>query len=126
MERGAGDTRLVRGEIVLPAGELPDQAAEVVVQVEDVSRADAPSRVVGEQRLRRVELLPGGRLAFEIEVPADELDERMSYSVRAHVDVSGSGEVEPGDLVTTQSYPVLSGAGGESTAEEAVVSVNRV
>jgi putative lipoprotein len=112
---------VVRGEIVLPESELPDRAAEVVVQVEDVSRADAPSRVVGEQRMRRVELPPGGRLPFEIEVPADELDERMSYSVRAHIDVSGSGEVDPGDLLTTQSYPVLSGAG-----DEAVVSVNPV
>jgi putative lipoprotein len=119
---GPGDTRVVRGEIVLPDAELPDRAAELVVQVEDVSRADAPSLVVAEQRMRDVELPPGGSLPFEVEVPADDLDERMSYSVRVHIDVSGSGEIEPGDLLTTQSYPVLSGRG----SEEAVVSVKRV
>jgi hypothetical protein len=31
----------------------------------------------------------------------------MSYSVHVHVDVSGSGQVEIGDLITTQTYPVL-------------------
>jgi putative lipoprotein len=103
----AGDTRTVEGEIVLPNAELPDEAAEFVVQVEDVSRADAPSTVVGEQRVRDVQLTPGGRLRFHVEVPASRVDPRLNYSLRAHVDVSGTGEVESGDLLTTQSYPVL-------------------
>lgn len=101
------DTRIVEGEIVLPDAELPDEAAELIVQVEDVSRADAPSTVVGEQRVRDVRLAPGGRLRFHVEVPASRVDPRLNYSLRAHVDVSGSGEVESGDLLTTQSYPVL-------------------
>ncbi|MBL8145990.1 MAG: hypothetical protein JNL34_06370, partial [Anaerolineae bacterium] len=29
------------------------------------------------------------------------------YSVRAHIATSGSGEVERGDYITMQSYPVL-------------------
>ena len=119
---GSDLTRIVQGEIVLPDGELPGEAAELVVQVEDVSRADAPSRVVGEQRVRDVHLAPGGRLPFQVEVPAHDVDPGLSYSLRAHVDVSGSGEVEPGDLLTTQSYPVLT----TDQADAPTVAVQRI
>ncbi|MCI0636571.1 MAG: YbaY family lipoprotein [Actinobacteria bacterium] len=115
-------TWVVRGEVVLPQVTLPAEAAELVVQVEDVSRADAPSIVVGEQRLLGVQLYGGAVLPFEIEVPAGLVDERHSYSVRAHVDISGSGEVDVGDLVSTQSYPVLTRGYGD----EAVVEVRLV
>ncbi len=106
-------TQKVSGEVILPA-ELPAEKADLIVQVEDVSRADAPSVVVGEKRLSRVRLQPGAALRFEIEIPEDAVDPSRSYSVRAHVDVSGSGEVETNDLVTTQSYPVLTRGHGDS------------
>jgi putative lipoprotein len=115
-------TRVVRGDVVVPASGAPHEAAELVVQVEDVSRADAPSVVVGEQRRRGVRLHPGGVLEFEVEVPADRVDPGASYSVRAHLDVSGSGEVEKGDLLSTQSYPVLTGG----HADEARVEVQQI
>lgn len=97
----------VKGVVVIPPGDLPDQAAQVVVRVEDVSRADAPSRVVGEQRFHQVTLQGSGQVAFEITVPDDLVDDKAIYSVMAHVDVSGSGQIERGDLISTQSYPVL-------------------
>ncbi|MGH8587077.1 MAG: YbaY family lipoprotein [Gammaproteobacteria bacterium] len=101
------ESRSVRGEIVLPTSELPAKPVDVVIQVEDVSRADAPSTVISQQRQEGVSLRPGGVLPFAVEVPADLVDERRSYSLRVHIDVSGSGEVETGDLVSTESYPVL-------------------
>jgi putative lipoprotein len=116
------ETRIVHGEIVLPAIDLPDVAAKVLVQVEDVSRADAPSSVVGEQELKGVKLQKGAVLPFTITLPAEAIDERNSYSVRAHVDLTGSGKVEVGDLVSTQSHPVLTRGSGN----EAVVPVKRV
>jgi putative lipoprotein len=103
---------LVRGIIVLPSIALPPEAAELIVAVEDVSRADAPAIVVGEMRRRGVRLSPGATLPFEVAVPDDRIDRRRSYSVRVHIDVAGSGEVDKGDLVTTQSYPVLTSGGG--------------
>ncbi len=111
------DARLVRGEVVLPEGDPGERAACVLVQVEDVSRMDAPSIVVAEQRIEDVPL-DGGRLPFEIEVPAGLIDRRASYSLRVHVDVTGTGEVERGDLITTQSYPVLTGAEPAETRVE--------
>ena len=105
---GPESVRHVRGRIVLPQGELPAEAAAIVVAVEDVSRADAPSIVVAEQHLLHVSLA-GGEVAFEVDVPAGLVEERAYYSVRVHVDVAGTGVVERGDLVSTQSHPVLTG-----------------
>jgi len=112
-------TRTVRGEISLPRTSLPAEAALVIVQVEDVSRADAPSSVVGEQRREGVELHPGDVIPFEVEVDAGALDEGARYSVRVHIDVAGSGEVDAGDLISTQSYPVLTGGYADEAEIEA-------
>jgi uncharacterized lipoprotein YbaY len=112
----------VHGRIVLPEDTVPAEAAAVVVQVEDVSRADAPSVVIAEHRQLDVPLEAGGVLPFAVDVPADRVDPRASYSVRVHVDMSGSDSVEVGDLVSTQSYPVLTRGYGD----EASVDVQRV
>lgn len=114
-------SRTVRGEVVLPEGGEGERAARLVVQVEDVSRMDAPSTVVGEQRIEDV-ALDGSRIPFAVEVPAGLIDRRSSYSVRVHVDVSGSGEVERGDMITTRSYPVLI----EVDPPETTVEVRRI
>jgi uncharacterized lipoprotein YbaY len=118
----SGATRTVRGEVVVPPDAPPTEGAELVVQVEDVSRADAPSRVVAEHRVRGVQMRGGVVMPFEVEVPADEIDPAAHYSVRVHVDASGSGDVEKGDLVSTQSHPVLThGYGDEARVETSVV-----
>lgn len=103
----------VRAEIVLPR-DAPRGAAQVVVRVEDVSRADAPSTVLAEQCLRFVALPEGGVLEVEVDVPGELVDPRRTYAVSVHVDVSGSGEVERGDLVSTQSHPVLTRGAGRA------------
>ena len=112
----------IRGQVVLPNVQLPNQTADLIVQVEDVSRADAPSQVVGEQRVSGVPVQAGQVLPFAIEVPAEHIDPRNSYSVRVHVDMTGSGKIEPGDLISTQSYPVLTRGYGN----EANVTVKKV
>lgn len=90
--------RIVAGDVVLPA-RVPARAAQVVIEVRDVSLADAPSRVVAEQRLEQVALEPRGRLRFRLRVP--EVEPTRTLSLRVHVDVSGGGRVLPGDLLTT-------------------------
>jgi len=115
------EKRRVQGEIVLPPGVVPSEPASVLVQVEDVSRADAPSQVVGEQR-QRVPLSVGRTIHFTVEVPAEAVDDRHLYSVRVHVQVGGSEGVQKGDLISTQSYPVLTRGHGN----QARVEVKRV
>lgn len=121
-EEHVGKTRKIRVDIVAPPVGSTVEAAEVVAQVEDVSRADAPSVVVAEERLQGVKVEPGAVIPFEIEVPAELVDPNSSYSVRVHVDVTGTGEVEVGDLVSTTSNPVLTrGHGDEARVEVQLV-----
>jgi uncharacterized lipoprotein YbaY len=116
----ASPKRTVRGEIVFPGTEVPAEASTVVVRVEDISRADAPSTVVGEQRIDHADL--GRVIPFSVDVPADLVDERALYSVHAHVDISGSGEVEVGDYVSTQTHPTLT----RGATDVVVVPVTKV
>ena len=109
-------TRTIRGRIDLPEADVPPRVAAMVVQVEDISRADAPSTVIGEQRVEDVELRPGEPLTFAVEVPAEGLDERHLYSVRVHLDVTGGGDIRKGDLITMQTYPVLTRGHGDEAA----------
>ncbi len=112
---GPGETlKIVQGYIVLPSQGVPPRAAQIVAQVEDISRADAPSIVIGEQHQTDVALQAGQVVPLRIEIPASEINERHSYSVRVHIDVSGLGKVAHGDLLSTQTYPVLTrGYGNE-------------
>lgn len=114
--------RVVRGEITFPPDTPAVKPARVTVSVEDVSRADAPSQVVGEASVSLGALRAGSSVPFSLRVPASRIDDRHSYSLRVHVDMSGSGEVERGDLITVQSYPVLTrGHGDEARVEVKLV-----
>lgn len=103
---GEIDHYVVRASVTVPEG-APQSPATVIVQVEDVSRADAPSTVVAEHRRNGLRLAPGEELSFEVDVPASRIDPRHHYALRVHIEASGTGEVKVGDMVTTQSYPVL-------------------
>ncbi|MFJ7154804.1 YbaY family lipoprotein [Streptomyces sp. NPDC101118] len=104
----------VRGFVALPPDAPSVVAARVLVEVRDVSLADAPSTVVGAQVQTDVPLSPGGRIAFGVEVAA--LDPAASYGLRVHVDLSGTGLLEPGDLINTEAVPVVAGTGQELVA----------
>lgn len=114
--------RIVKGEIELPPDVTSLKPAHLLVELEDISRADAPSQVIARQQLGAGAL--GGRdlVPFALEVPAGVLNERNLYSVRVHVDMSGSGKVEPGDYITMQTYPVLTRGHGDNVR----VAVRRV
>ncbi|MEW2416584.1 YbaY family lipoprotein [Streptomyces sp. NPDC046866] len=101
-------TSEVTGWVVLPADAPAVACARVLVEVRDVSRADAPSTVVGSQLRTGVRLRPGGRLPFGVRVP--DLDPARSYGLRVHIGFSAAGAVEPGDLLTTRSLPVVPGS----------------
>ncbi|WP_405577665.1 YbaY family lipoprotein [Streptomyces sp. NBC_01092] len=97
-------TGTVSGLVALPPDTPTGTAASVLVEVRDVSLADAPSIVVGAQVQTDVPLTPGGRVPFSVDVP--ELDPAVTYGLRIHIDRSGSGTVESGDLLSTRAIPV--------------------
>ena len=96
--------RSVSGELVLPPNAPSVVAALVLIELRDVARQDAPSRVVAEQRLSRVRIEPGKVIPFRLRVP--EASGTTSISIRAHVSLFGSTAVVAGDLLTTASHPV--------------------
>lgn len=76
-------TATYRERIMLPPGHV------LTVKVEDVSRADAPARVLAEttQRLDG----RGPPYAVTLSVPNDRIDSRMEYAARAEIrDASGA------------------------------------
>jgi putative lipoprotein len=90
------------------AGATPAlSGATVRVELHDVTRIDAPSRVVAEQVIANVSMHSGtrGTVPFCL-LLSEKLDEKAVYALRAHVDLDGSGRVTPGDFVTMESYPV--------------------
>ncbi|TDW28637.1 YbaY family lipoprotein [Cryobacterium psychrophilum] len=127
MDESDDDAQTVRGTIVFPPAQRPEEPFTVIVQLEDVSRMDAPSRILAEVRLANRDFGAGrGReLPFRLPFPTELLDpakagplrlnlrvhvrhtavshEPASRGIMTHVDVT------EGDFVSTQSHPVPRG-----------------
>lgn len=96
--------QLVTGRAVLR--EPVEGGSTLHIYVEDVSRADAASVRAAALELPLAASLPAGaEVPFELRV--EGLDPDARYEVRAHLDRSGNGEIESGDLVSVESHPVL-------------------
>jgi uncharacterized lipoprotein YbaY len=96
---GGPPLRPIDGTVQLPPDCPARRAAHVVVEVRDVSIADADSVLLARQQIDDAELGPGGSLPFALDVP--EVDPRCRLALRVHVDVDGTGVVSEGDLLTT-------------------------
>jgi putative lipoprotein len=83
---------------------LPGSTLEVTL--EDVSRADAPADIIATYRADDPGAPP---FAFELEYDPADIDDRMTYAVRATIRREGKLL-----MTTTQMYPVLTrGAGSQ-------------
>ena len=113
--------RTITGKIVLPENAPAGTAKLVVIEARDVSRADAPSVVIAEQRLTNVAVKPNGQVGFKLAVP--EVEPNRTLSVRVHVSFDDSGRTKEGDLLTTASYsiPNTGGAGEPLEIRVAVI-----
>jgi len=80
---------------------LPENAV-LIVQLQDVSFADAPAKVIAEQKITFA-----GRqvpLPFELPYDATKIDPKHSYSVSARITVDGQLR-----FLSTSAFPVLTG-----------------
>ena len=96
----------IEGEIVFAEATSSFSKATLYVRLEDVSLADAPSRVVAQEVVPNVSLeMSNPRpVPFSIQVPG--LDRRTTYNLAVHVDVDNDGSVTSGDYITMESVPV--------------------
>jgi putative lipoprotein len=92
-----------------------DPAAEIVVQLLDVSRMDAPSVTLAEQRIKaNGKQVP---FAYELQVDAARIDPRMRYAVSARI-LRGEQLL----FINDTQYPVLTQGSG-TTANLVLVRV---
>ena len=94
----------INGTVRFPPGQ-PKDVKTVHITVRDMTEMDGPARVVAAVDLPSLEV-PADGLDLPFDLEANVGDSRRMYSVRAHADLSGSGTVEPGDLVTTTAHVV--------------------
>ena len=95
-----------KGRIILPANTPSGWAQKIVIEVRDVSLADAPSILIAEEQLHDIMLAPNKKIEFKIGVP--EVTSKQSLSFRVHISKDGDDHVKSGDLLTAISYPVPS------------------
>jgi len=103
----SSESPLVNGEIPLGEAKRSFTGATVHVQLEDVSYADAPSRVIAEQVIPNVSHESGTEHALRFALYGDAPDEKGRYIVTVHVDLQGQGRVNRGDYLSMESHPVL-------------------
>lgn len=113
----------VRGVIEFAPDQRPHEPLTVTVLVEDVTKSDAPSTIVGRSSFQIPASVPtaatDGELSFAVNVPANSLDTVRRLNVRVHatarllreLDVTERPDISEGDFVSTQSHPVLPGPG---------------
>jgi putative lipoprotein len=98
--------RTVRGTVRLPADAPAAVAGLLLVEVRDVSVADAPSVVVATWRTTDVAVGPGSVLPFAIETP--ETEPGRTLALRAHLSLDGKETVARGDAISTSHVEVPS------------------
>jgi uncharacterized lipoprotein YbaY len=112
--------REISGQVRV-AEALDQPSSTLYVRVEDVSRVDAAADVVAEIAIPIDHPLAAGtELPFTLTVP--EIDDQAHYSVRAHLDTTGSRRIDDGDRISMQSYPVAT----FGHPDEAVIEARKV
>ncbi|MBB3192491.1 YbaY family lipoprotein [Halomonas cerina] len=100
-------TYLVHGVLILGQEVASFSGATVRVYIEEVSRMDAPAEILAKESISDVHHQAGKASCLDFALRAGPVDPAAHYSVRAHVDLDNNGKLDPGDLVTVESYPVL-------------------
>lgn len=98
---------LVTGEIVFGEDAQSFSGGTLYVRLEDVSLADAPSKLIAEQILTDISYEIGSETKLEFALKDELPDDSARYNVCAFIDLDGDRQVSQGDYISTQSYPVL-------------------
>ena len=86
--------RTIPGTIVLPP-DAPQQTYDrLVVEIRDVSMADAPSVVIAEQTMEDVTIEPNGAVKFSIDTP--DVGAGRALSLRVHISREGARRSKKG------------------------------
>lgn len=99
--------RQIDGEIVFPADAAGGVAAQVTVELRDVSAQDQPSALLAHATLFQVPVAPGQRVPFSLRAPPGVAGSALS--MRVQVDMRAGNRHAPGDFLSTAAVRVPAG-----------------
>jgi putative lipoprotein len=110
----------VTGVLVLPGNAPTSAAVRAIVRVRDITYSDAPAQAPVQELDLLVDLAPGARIPFSIDVPGQLLAKadrnECELNLEAHVDRDANGTFSRGDLVSMTGHPLDSNAVGTEQA----------
>lgn len=96
----------VTGEAFIEPSVKSFHAATFHVYVEDVSLVDTSAKQLATRHIRNVSHQQGEATTLPFSISFAVHDRRSDHIVRAHISMTGNQDIEQGDLLTVQSYPV--------------------
>lgn len=106
MDAEIANEELVSGEIVFGDDAEPFSAAMAFVRVDDVSMMDVPTTLISQQIIENVAYQPGHTIPFTVYGRKPD-DDRARLQLSAHISLNSSDDVQKGDYITMESYPVV-------------------
>lgn len=111
------DLSFVHGRIVISAETDKFTGGTAHIFLEDISRADAPSRIVAETEIGNIEHQTGDpgkttSIPFRMNYSDEAFSPNNSYSLRVWIDVNSDGKQSSDDLYSDSIYPVLTRGNG--------------
>jgi uncharacterized lipoprotein YbaY len=114
---------LVRCVVVLDEAAGSFGAATLFVRLDDVTLADRPSTPLAQAQIDQVAHRQGSQSRWVVQLGGAAAQPQHRYSIWAHLDIDGDGQVSRGDYITMQSYPVLTfGCPAEATVHLRLVT----
>lgn len=103
----------IHGEARLDAVPVAIEGATLLLRIEDCSRVDAPAKTIFEYSIGGISRAAGNAdpVQFALTLPRQAPAGGAGWSLRAQLCRNPSGELQPGDYVSTRRYP-LAAAGG--------------
>ena len=96
----------VTGEAIIEHDVASFRDATLHVYVEDVGLVDASEKRLATQHIQGVSHQQGKTTALPFAISCVVRDHRSDHIVRAHISMTGKQDIEQGDLLTVQAYPL--------------------
>ena len=97
---------VVKGEVILSQKLSSFSGATANIYLEDVTFIDAASTYISKQVIADINHQMGVTNCVEFALNSF-YEQNGRYIIKAHISINGSEEIQRGDYITMESYPVL-------------------
>lgn len=109
---------LISGNIIITDIQEDFEDATLYIELRDVSLMDVAAVTMSETTILDISASATDSLSVPYTISHPELDERMTYSIFAFVDVDGDGEVSEKDYISTSHNDVSATSGNDNVDAE--------